>query len=551
MQGEKIAMDKADRLWLMHIIKRVRLQYMEESDLLEDDEEADTSYQPFPKLRKTGIEIARMRYPVVRGRELTTNTADKIMEYVKALNTVGNFRPQCDYFCKYLGLWEMKTNNKYKAPPLVREVLCDMILAVSGCQERGGNRSRGVKVVERIRGPVVTDAYVGVCCKSLKKLCQNVKSHMLENSNSGTLRDATLDGWVHPQYDRYPDNGAVCANIVRPDWNPPVNVVEKWVSLCLAKMVQDPAHCRAVCLKTLRLDEGEEVMDQLQSYVDDTQDEIWNIAATNKPQPLWQHVDTIVLPVKLPGAWILYLTQRSIKLQSLVRIAKSFRWMGNTNRDVPMAVYNLDQIMHTLGRNAMAYWLKMLLLTDLKGTGPAVEYSRVKAEQDMRAEYTILPEQPLIASTLTPGTMVMYLLQGVLTANKRSLGDIKDAHEKLDTAASRGLEAVATNCRTKMQLAFAVNSHVGMCIGEEAPTDTATHYSEDSSEMASRRRPGPVHRPEAVDEEEEEEEGRGREPRPPKGSKSKRKRDDKERVKETERKDRKKDHRRDRRWYRK
>ena len=165
----------------------------------------------------------------------------------------------------------------------------------------------------------------------------------------------------------------------------------------------------------------------------------------------------------------------------------------------------------------------------------------------MRAEYTIMPETPLVASNMTPGTLTMYLLQGVLTSEKRNLIDIMEAHGKLDTAASRGIEAVARNCRTKMQLAFAVNRHVGQCLGDEAPTSTASLYSEDSADMAGRRRLGHMPRPEAA---EAEEEGKKRE-RDSQFTKGNKKRDTKEQVKRAEKKDRKKDHRQDRKWHRK
>ena len=95
-----------------------------------------------------------------------------------------------------------------------------------------------------------------------------------------------------------------------------------------------------------------------------------------------------VLPVKLAGAWVLYLTQRSTKQQSSVRISANFRRLEKEERDIPRAAYNLDQLMHALGRNAMAYWLKLLLQDSKGAVCPTADLSKNKAGVDIVAGYS-------------------------------------------------------------------------------------------------------------------------------------------------------------------
>ena len=146
---------------------------------------------------------------------------DLIMEYVRTHNSTGTAPPRCNNFCKHLMLWELKTVRKFKVANTIRDAICNMVVATLGGHEKGSNRTRAIVDIGPIYGPLVTDAYVGVCCKSLQKFCQNVKKNILEAKGSTIFKDAAFDGWVQPIYDDYPFNGAVCANITRPERNPP------------------------------------------------------------------------------------------------------------------------------------------------------------------------------------------------------------------------------------------------------------------------------------------------------------------------------------------
>ena len=54
-----------------------------------------------------------------------------------------------------------------------------MILASVGSHEEKQLRARQVYVLKDVLGHVITDGFVGVCCKSLQKLCAIVKAEML------------------------------------------------------------------------------------------------------------------------------------------------------------------------------------------------------------------------------------------------------------------------------------------------------------------------------------------------------------------------------------
>ena len=97
----------------------------------------------------------------------------------------------------------------------------------------------------------------------------------------------------------------------------------------------------------------------------------------------WQQrdrVDLIVMPVRIAGAWLLYLTQRTGHLQTVVRIAE--RFANGTDIDTTEALLQIDTQMHTLGRGAMAIWLRMLM-RDITGLGAAAQEARRRTESDI------------------------------------------------------------------------------------------------------------------------------------------------------------------------
>ena len=104
-----------------------------------------------------------------------------------------------------------------------------MILASLGSQEEGGRRARQIYVIKDALGPLITDAYVGVCCKSLQKLCAKVKVSMLRTQENTHVRNSAFDGLVSSDYQKYVNSPGVCERIVDPQWDPPTLVVARWV----------------------------------------------------------------------------------------------------------------------------------------------------------------------------------------------------------------------------------------------------------------------------------------------------------------------------------
>ena len=104
-----------------------------------------------------------------------------------------------------------------------------MVLASLGSHEEGERRARQIYVIKDALGPLVTDAYVGVCCKSLQKLCAKVKMSMLKTQENTQVRNTAFDGLVSSDYQNFVNNPVVCERIVDPQWDPPTLAVARWV----------------------------------------------------------------------------------------------------------------------------------------------------------------------------------------------------------------------------------------------------------------------------------------------------------------------------------
>ena len=104
----------------------------------------------------------------------------------------------------------------------------------------------------------------------------------------------------------------------------------------------------------------------------------------------------------------------------------------------------------------------------------------------------------------------MYLLHGALTSAKRQMGDIIEAHDKIDAAQATGYD-MAQQCRQKMQLVFAANSYAGKFPGDyvssEATEDSAERFS-----RVDRRDRGPQGRALMMQQRREDVEVRGFQP---------------------------------------
>jgi hypothetical protein len=126
-------------------------------------------------------------------------------------------------------------------------------------QSRGGlPKARQVYVIQDALGPLITNGYVGLCCRTLQKLFVRRKGCMLRPSNWGRMRDTTDDAKVLPYFDQYIRNPGVCAHITKPQWDPPSKVVHRWVSMCMDEIWKSTNRLRAICLHPMHLDNHED-----------------------------------------------------------------------------------------------------------------------------------------------------------------------------------------------------------------------------------------------------------------------------------------------------
>ena len=67
----------------------------------------------------------------------------------------------------------------------------------------------------------------------------------------------------------------------------------------------------------------------------------------------------MVIPVRLSGTWLIYITERLSRTQTVMRLADGFQRADD--EPTSQAVSQLDNLIYTVGRGAMDIWLRMLL----------------------------------------------------------------------------------------------------------------------------------------------------------------------------------------------
>jgi hypothetical protein len=70
-------------------------------------------------------------------------------------------------------------------------------------------------------------------------------------------------------------------------------------------------------------------------------------------------VDTLVIPVRLSGTWLIYMTERLSRTQTVMRLADGFQRADD--EPTVQAMSQLDNLIYTVGRGAMDIWLRMLM----------------------------------------------------------------------------------------------------------------------------------------------------------------------------------------------
>ena len=145
-------------------------------------------------------------------------------------------------------------------------------------------------------------------------------------------------------------------------------MVRRWIELCMPETWYHSDLTRVICLEPLDIHHGELTLMNMRTYVERIGTQLTQIASGSMMWLKREQVDLIVIPVRIAGTWLLYITQRTGNSQTVVRIAGNF--VNDTDASTTEALQQLDTQLHTMGRGAMEIWLRMLRI-DIMGLGAA------------------------------------------------------------------------------------------------------------------------------------------------------------------------------------
>jgi hypothetical protein len=219
----------------------------------------------------------------------------------------------------------------------------------------------------------------------------------------------------------YVDSPRVCKFIIEEEWEPPTNVIARWVEMCMEEVWKTTNRLRAICLDPLHLANRESVLEDLQAYIGKIQANVDHLLEGAETWHRVEAVDMVVVPVKVARTWALYLTQKSTRQQSVIRFARGVRKVEGRNCDDPGAAFNLDRLIHSMGVSVMAIWLNSVTL-NMKGQGAANFVCKQRADEAKEAVYNVVGGTTLRADVLTPGVACMYLIQGALIWDQNQPG---------------------------------------------------------------------------------------------------------------------------------
>jgi hypothetical protein len=167
-------------------------------------------------------------------------------------------------------------------------------------------------VIKGVKAPIISEGFVGMCCKSMQKLCHDIKLSWIERHRSRTKQDMVTmyDGKVQAEYARFPNNAQTCLRLADPLWNPPVWVVKRWVEINMEKWRGNHVPGKVIFLSPLNLMSEEQALDKLFRYIELAKREVKQIFDLTEKQEQQEKVDTIVIPVRWAGAWSMYCTMR-------------------------------------------------------------------------------------------------------------------------------------------------------------------------------------------------------------------------------------------------
>jgi hypothetical protein len=148
-----------------------------------------------------------------------------IMKRVCQCVQTGRRISTCTGFCKQLDLPRVPNSKVESISHEAQHLMSRLVLATLGSHQVNQPESRQMRKVDNTKAPVVTDGFVGVCCKSMMRLCEAIKLSMLQpvKSADNQARDTRFDGKVESDYDKFPRHTYECTKLSQPGWKPSVD----------------------------------------------------------------------------------------------------------------------------------------------------------------------------------------------------------------------------------------------------------------------------------------------------------------------------------------
>ena len=81
-----------------------------------------------------------------------------------------------------------------------------IIAALISSQLPGEPKDRQIRVVKDTQAPIVAEGFVGLCCKSMQKMCNDLKNSLEKGRQPKLRRITKYDDEVQPRYEGFPFN---------------------------------------------------------------------------------------------------------------------------------------------------------------------------------------------------------------------------------------------------------------------------------------------------------------------------------------------------------
>ena len=132
--------------------------------------------------------VAHFMYPVKIAdqviRDLRTQVYMKVYRNDKKETTA----PKCTGFCRALKIQESIWIKGMAAAPLLVDLLSIICAAHISSHKEGAPSDRQIRIVENTLAPIITEGFIGVCCKSMQKVCNHLKQSLEQSRQEGTRR---------------------------------------------------------------------------------------------------------------------------------------------------------------------------------------------------------------------------------------------------------------------------------------------------------------------------------------------------------------------------